>query len=83
MKTPQLILLVFLTYLFGVCIGATLTTLRKNKNESRQKASVSMDIGKLLFINTIVKHKDKDRKYIDSVYKSRKDSILNKVYDEN
>lgn len=83
MKNSKLIFVLLAFYILGIIVGTTLTVLRKNKNENRQKASVSMDIGKLLFINTIVKHKDKDRKYIDSVYNSRKDSILNKVYDGN
>jgi len=51
----------------------------KQKKLSRQKLELSIDIGKLLFINTVLNNKGKNRKQIDSIYEIRKDSILDRV----
>lgn len=53
--------------------------LNKNTDVKREKLELSIDIGKLLFINTVLGNKDKSRKQIDSIYEVRKDSIINKV----
>lgn len=53
--------------------------LNKRNDIQRQKLDLSIDIGKLLFINTVLENKDKTRKQIDSIYEIRKDSILNKL----
>jgi len=51
----------------------------KKDDVKRQKLDLSIDIGKLLFINTVLENKDKTRKQIDSIYEIRKDSILNRL----
>ena len=53
--------------------------LNKHTDVKRQKLELSIDIGKLLFINTVLGNKDKSRKQIDSIYEVRKDSVINKV----
>lgn len=52
---------------------------KNSPNIKRQKLDLSIDIGKLLFINTVLENKDKTRKQIDSIYEIRKDSILDRV----
>ena len=55
-----------------------------NTNDiKKQKTELSMDIGKLLFINTILNNPNKNRKYIDSVYEYRKDTLINSMYKNN
>jgi len=46
----------------------------------KQKTDLSIEIGKLLFINVVLSNKDKNKKQIDSIYEIRKDSILDKIY---
>lgn len=53
--------------------------LNKKNNTQRQKLDLSIDIGKLLFINTVLENKNKTSKQIDSIYEIRKDSILDRV----
>lgn len=52
---------------------------KNSSNIQRQKLDLSIDIGKLLFINTVLENKDKTRKQIDSIYEIRKDSILDRL----
>lgn len=52
--------------------------LNKRNDIQRQKLDLSIDIGKLLFINTVLENKNKTRKQIDSIYEIRKDSILDR-----
>jgi len=53
--------------------------LNKRNDIQRKKLDLSIDIGKLLFINTVLENKYKTRKQIDSIYEIRKDSILDRV----
>lgn len=76
MKDKKVIYII-VSFLIGVLIYDFL--LKPKNNIQRQKLDLSIDIGKQLFINTVLENKDKTRKQIDSIYEIRKDSILDRI----
>lgn len=73
MKDKKVIYII-VSFLIGVLIYDFL--LNPKNNIKRQKLDLSIDIGKILFINNVLKNKNKTYKQIDSIYEIRKDSIL-------
>jgi len=71
------VIYIIVSFLIGVLIYDFL--LKPKNNIHRQKLDLSIDIGKLLFINTVLENKDKTRKQIDIIYEIRKDSVLDRV----
>lgn len=76
MKRIRVALMVLVLIIMTGSLYDYFKTKKKNKIEL---IDTSMDTGKLLFINTILKNKNKNAKYVDSIYNIRKYLILKKI----